>query len=120
MEKLIKVTDKRKTLKGIQKTAILLGELGPENSKAILECLNLSTKEYKKITKELKKLNKYSVNNVQIKANEIAVLNEVVKYGKAKGIINPVEKDHTIGLKNLANNNPSELAKILSSWLGDK
>jgi len=120
MEKLIKVTEKERKLSGYEKTAILLGELGPQNSDRILKILNLSTKELKKINSVLKKLNRQPVNNAQIKHNEVAVLSEAVRYGKQKGIIYPVEKDHSQGFRKMADNNPQAIANILSSWIGDK
>ena len=119
MEKLIKVTAEEKKLSGFEKTAILLGELGPQNSDRILKIINLTTKEMKKINSVLRKLNRKPVNDTQIKHNEVAVLSEAVRYGKQKGIINPIETDHTQGFKKMADSNPQAVANILSSWIGD-
>ena len=87
MEGLVKVTNKV-PLKGYEKAAVLLGELGPETSKPVLEALRLSRKESKKIRKNIKKLGRYNPNNYKQVSRELSVLTDTINYGKAKGIFN--------------------------------
>lgn len=124
MDKLIKVTDSEKTLTGYQKVAILLGELGPEGSKPVLEVLNLKIKEVKKIRKELKKLGNYNFSQIK---NEIKVLESVTKYGLAKGIFKKpsisrtdiIIEENKKEIKSMVSQTPDDIANVLRSWLSD-
>ncbi|MBP5568932.1 MAG: hypothetical protein J6X54_06900 [Treponema sp.] len=123
MEGLVKVTNKV-PLKGYEKAAVLLGELGPETSKPVLEALRLSRKESKKIRKNIKKLGRYNPNNFKQVSRELSVLTDTINYGKAKGIFNSaraaensfVTKTET-SLKQMANSNPDTIANVLKMWL---
>ena len=123
MEGLEKVTNKV-PLKGYEKAAVLLGELGPETSKPVLEALRLSRKESKKIRKNIKKLGRYNPNNFKQVSRELSVLTDTINYGKAKGIFNSaraaensfVTKTET-SLKQMANSNPDTIANVLKMWL---
>lgn len=136
MAKFIKtaVTD----LTGLEKTAILLSEIGPlynDKYDELLECLHPTTSEIKKIRKAIIKLGKYqpAVRGTEQGFAEIQrekiVLNEVMQFGKRRGIINEnaglqksrqnVKDDFTEDLSEMIKNDPKEVAKILSSWLGE-
>ena len=136
MAKFIKtaVTD----LTGLEKTAILLSEIGPlynDKYDELMECLHLKTTEIKKIRKAIIKLGKYQPSGrgteqgfVEIQREKI-VLNEVMQFGKRRGIFNNnaglqqsrqnVKNDFTEDLSEMIKNDPKEVAKILSSWLGE-
>lgn len=125
-------------LSGIEKTAILLAEIGPmynNNYDALMESLNLSTEEKEKIRKAMMRLGSYhparkdyETGMAEIK-REQAVLNEVIEFGKRRGIFHPVEKssiqgqyvkkDMTNGLADFAKNNPKAVADILAKWIGE-
>lgn len=129
MEQLIKQTGKTPILSGYEKTAILLGELGPENSIEILNKLNLSPKQTRLIRKEIKKLGKYDRNNFFQVGKELQVLNETVSYVEKRALIrrSTMNKSSVLNIQNndaneisqAAKKNPDEIAKILKSWLGD-
>ena len=136
MAKFIKtaVTD----LTGLEKTAILLSEIGPlynDKYDELMECLHLKTSEIKKIRKAIIKLGKYQPAGrgteqgfAEIQREKI-VLNEVMQFGKRRGIFNNnaglqksrqnVKDDFTEDLSEMIKNDPKEVAKILSSWLGE-
>lgn len=136
MIKLIKTTAKE--LSGVEKAAILLAEIGPlynDNYAELEKALNLSPAEMKKIRKAMEGLGQYhparhgmEVGMAEIKREE-AVLEEVIEFGKRRGIFNPVEKstipnqyirkDLTNGLADIAKNDPEGVAKILASWIGE-
>ncbi|MBR5866932.1 MAG: hypothetical protein IKZ04_03380 [Spirochaetaceae bacterium] len=136
MAKFIKtaVTD----LTGLEKTAILLSEIGPlynDKYDELMEFLHLKTSEIKKIRKAIIKLGKYQPSGrgteqgfAEIQREKI-VLNEVMQFGKRRGIFNNnaglqqsrqnVKNDFTEDLSEMIKNDPKEVAKILSSWLGE-
>lgn len=125
MKKFVKVTEKD-GISGWTKTAILFGELGPEASKPVLDLLKLKPKELRKLTKELKKLGKFTHSNEAMVQREIAVLNAVKRYGMAKGIVSSgsSKTDDFINankeeISSMVNKNPDDIAKILKGWLGD-
>ena len=134
MEKLIKTT--KTVLSGSEKVAILLAEIGPmfnSDYDLLYESLHLSTDEIKKIRKAMKRLGRYSPTTVdyetgmeQIK-REQTVLKEALDFGARRGIIHK-ETHRTLAkttdkliipaeLKNLVNQNPEEVAKLLRDWL---
>jgi flagellar motor switch protein FliG len=123
MEGLVKVTNKR-PLKGYEKAAVLLGELGPETSKPVLDALKLTRKESRRIRKNIKKLGRYNPNNFNEVNRELSVLTDTINYGKAKGIFNSaraiensfIKKTET-SLKQMANSDPDSIANVLKLWL---
>lgn len=137
VDKLIKTTAKE--LSGVEKAAILLAEIGPlynNNYVELEKALNLTPTEMRKIRKTMEKLGQYhparhgmKVGMAEIKKEE-AVLEEVIDFGKRRGIFHPVEKknvpnqyinkDLTYGLADIAKNDPEVVAKILASWIGEK
>lgn len=134
MEKFVKTTGPK--LSGIEKTAILLAELGPRynnNYDALMDALNLSTDDKEKIRKAMLQLGSYhpaqhgtDYGMMEIRREE-AVLNEVIEFGKRRGIFRPlnpdefknpyIKKDSTKGLAEMAKNNPKVVADILASWI---
>ena len=137
MEGFIRTT--KPTLSGAEKVAILLAEIGPLfNSKydELFEALYLSTAEIKKIRKAMKKLGRYSPaqassyeNGMEQIARETSVLQEVLDYGARRGILPKRTKveafQKTIKqlmpdkIKDMANKNPDDVAKVIRSWLGE-
>lgn len=134
MEKFVKTTEPK--LSGIEKAAILLAELGPSynnNYDALMDSLNLSTDEKEKIRRAMQLLGSYhpaqhgmDYGMMEIRREE-AVLNEVIEFGKRKGIFHPlnpdefknpyIKKDTSNGLAEMAKNNPKAVADILTSWI---
>lgn len=132
----IKTTSQELT--GIEKTAILLAEIGPmynNNYDALMDSLHLSTDEKERIRKAMVRLGTYrpakkdyETGMAEIK-REQAVLNEVIEFGKRRGIFHPVEhssiqgqlikRDVTNGLAEMAKNNPQAVADILAKWIGE-
>ena len=123
-------------LSGPEKVAILLAEIGPffnSNYDQLFEAMHLSDEEIKKIRKAMKKLGRYAPAKVsyekgmeQIK-QEQSVLQEALNYGVRKGIVSKTGendgksiKDYIpADIKNIANQNPEDVAKVLRSWLGE-
>ena len=105
MEKFIKTSSAK--LSGLEKAAVLLAELGPAFNK------NLGSYNP-------------AVHGIGEILREESVLNEVIEFGKLRGIFHPVEKNRTgnsrfdisNGVSDMAKQNPEAVAKILSSWLG--
>ncbi len=137
MEGFIRTT--KSALSGAEKVAILLAEIGPLfNSKydELFEALYLSTAEIKKIRKAMKKLGRYSPaqassyeNGMEQIARETSVLQEALDYGARRGILSKRTKveafQKTIKqlmpdkIKDMANKNPDDVAKVIRSWLGE-
>ena len=136
MRPFIKTTSKE--LSGVEKAAILLAEIGPMyncNYDELLKALNLTTDEMRKSRQTMGKLGKYEpvhheyeTRMAEIK-REQAVLEEVIEFGKHRGIFHPIEKsnipnqyirnDLTHGLAEMAKKDLEGIAKVLSSWLGE-
>ena len=134
MEGFIRTT--KPSLSGPEKVAILLAELGPffnSNYDQLYGALHLSDEEIRKIRKAMKKLGRYAPAKVsyekgmeQIK-QEQSVLQEALNYGVRKGIVSKTGendgksiKDYIpADIKNIANQNPEDVAKVLKSWLGE-
>lgn len=116
---------KKYKLDGYKKTAILLAEIGLENSKEILDNLNLTDKQLKKIRKATVKLGKYNPKNSKMVKRELLVLSETLNYGKAKGIFNPDEEKNSFvdenkkGISKMIEKNPNEIASLLKNWLSN-
>ena len=137
MEGFIRTT--KSALSGAEKVAILLAEIGTLfNSKydELFEALYLSTAEIKKIRKAMKKLGRYSPaqassyeNGMEQIARETSVLQEALDYGARRGILSKRTKveafQKTIKqlmpdkIKDMANKNPDDVAKVIRSWLGE-
>ena len=134
MNKLVKMTARELT--GVEKVAILLAEIGPlfnEDYVAFEKKLNLSPDEMKRIRMAMEGLEKYHPamhgNDIGIAEiqRESSVLEELLDYGKRKGIFSPSEnqkinssfmkKDPTNGFAEIVKKDPEAVAKVLSSWL---
>jgi len=134
MEGFIRTT--KPSLSGLEKVAILLAELGPffnSNYDQLYGALHLSDKEIRKIRKAMKKLGRYAPAKVSYEKGmeqiqqEQSVLQEALDYGVRKGIVSKTYgnggktlKDFIpADIKNIANQNPEDVAKVLRSWLGE-
>ena len=124
------------TLSGSEKVAILLAEIGPffnSNYDQLFEAMHLSDEEIRKIRKAMKKLGRYAPAKVSYEKGmeqiqqEQSVLKEALDYGVRKGIVSKTSgssgktlKDFIpADVKNIANQNPEDVAKVLRSWLGE-
>ena len=134
MDGLIRTT--KPSLSGLEKVAILLAELGPffnSNYDQLYGALHLSDEEIRKIRKAMKKLGRYAPAKVSYEKGieqiqqEQSVLQEALDYGVRKGIVSKTDGngDKTLkdfipaDIKNIANQNPEDVAKVLRSWLGE-
>ena len=126
-------------LSGPEKVAILLAEIGSlfnSNYDQLFEAMHLSTDEIKKVRKAMKKLGRYAPayassyeKGIEQITRESSVLEEVLDFGVRRGIAKmPAAKETThkalkdyipSDLKNLANQNPEDVANVLRSWLKD-
>lgn len=120
MEKLIKQT----SLSGYEKIAILLGEIGREASRPILDRLNLQTKQIKKIRKAMKKLGYYDPNDFIQTSKEVSVLSEMVNYvmNKTHAIFKPkvsynLQSQTEQEISSVIKQNPDAIANVLKAWL---
>ena len=133
-EQFIKTTEP--VLSGPEKVAILLAEIGPffnSNYDQLYGAMHLSDEEIKKIRKAMKKLGRYAPAKVSYEKGmeqiqqEQSVLKEALDYGVRKGIVNKTVSNGGKALKdfipedvkNIANQNPEDVAKVLRSWLGE-
>ena len=124
------------SLTGPEKVAILLAEIGPffnSNYDQLYGAMHLSDEEIKKIRKAMKKLGRYAPAKVSYEKGmdqiqqELSVLQEALDYGVRKGIVSKSSgssgktlKDFIpADIKNIANQNPEDVAKVLRSWLGE-
>jgi flagellar motor switch protein FliG len=134
VEQFIKTTTT--SLSGPEKVAILLAEIGPffnSNYDQLYGALHLSDEEIRKIRKAMKKLGRYAPAKVSYEKGmeqiqqEQSVLQEALDYGVRKGIVSKTGgkggktlKDFIPeDVKNIANQNPEDVAKVLRSWLGE-
>ena len=119
------------SLTGVEKAAILLGELDYKARDSIMKYLK--TDEIHLVRKILKKKNRIKITNYErILPNEIKVLEEVNKYGMSHRLsdVSPSlldagryaklheNDDSKKFLKNLVKN-PDAVANVLSVWLKD-
>lgn len=132
MEELIKQTDI--SISGIQKVAILLaelGEYGQEHDAAdkVLANLDLSTDEIQKIRIAMKNLGRYNPDSAFQANRESAVLEELLSFGKAKGIFikttpsikpNAYSKRDTNNIASIVKDNPDAILSVIKNWLSDK
>ena len=125
MEGLVKLTD-RHPIKGYEKAAILLGELGPQASGPVLKALKLTPRQSRRIRKNIKKLGRYNPDDFKQVSKELSVLTETINYGKAKGIYNSakaiqnsfVRKTET-SVKQMASDDPDSIANVIKMWLNN-
>ena len=138
MEGFIKTS--KPELTGFEKAAILMAEVGPlfnSNYDALFEKLQLTTNEIKKIRKAIKKLGYYAParasyeNGMEQIAREQSVLKEALSFGASRGITKkaetaagiqkqqPVKQLMPDKIKNMASQNPDDLAKVIQTWLGE-
>ena len=114
---------------GYDKIAILLAELGNGAREAVLEKLNFSSEQLKKISATTKKLRSYDgkIYNPKDKSQvnrEIAVLEELKSFGELRGIYKDVPHGF---IKTAASEeekfrqsvmaNPEAIAQALGKWL---
>lgn len=114
---------------GYEKIAVLLAELGNGAREGVLQKLNLSTEQLKKINDAAKSLKSYDgkiynpddLNQVN---REIAVLEEFKSFGELRGIYKEVPHGFikTIAsseerLKSAAAADPQAIARALEHWL---
>lgn len=127
MKGFTKVTESLDNMSGYKKTAILLGEIGPDASKQVLEILSLKTKQLRKIRKAMKSLGRFSYSDRKQFTEEMMVLTAVTRYGNAKGLLSDKPFSRTDKfidsnrneIKSMVNNNPDDIVKILKNWMGD-
>ena len=134
MDQFIKTTTP--SLSGPEKVAILLAEIGPffnSNYDQLYGAMHLSDEEIRKIRKAMKKLSRYAPAKLSYEKGmeqiqqEQSVLKEALNYGVRKGIVSKTTgisgktlKDFIPeDVKNIANQNPEDVAKVLRSWLGE-
>ena len=112
-------------ISGLQKAAILLGELDNDASRAVFACLNLSDNERRMLTSAFKRLGQYNPRDERQVLRENAVLREALDYGAAKGIfIAPRKGAGNTGavrssgdIAHIAKTDPDTVAKIIKNWL---
>ena len=112
-------------ISGIQKAAILLGELGSDASEAVFRYLHLSDSERSSLTATIRRLGKYDPRDERQVLRELAVLQEAIDYGTARGIFTAPRKQTGQGtsvrnptdIARMAKTNPDAVARILKSWL---
>lgn len=114
---------------GYEKIAVLLAELGNGARESVLQKLNLTTDQLKKINTATKNLKSYDgkIYNPQdlTQVNrEVAVLEEFKRFGELRGIYKEVPHGFikTIAsgeerLKTAASANPEAIANALKMWL---
>ena len=109
----------------IQKAAILLGELGSDASEAVFRYLHLSDSERSSLTATIRRLGKYDPRDERQVLRELAVLQEAIDYGTAKGIFAASRKSagqrdsvrNPADVARMAKTNPDAVARVLKSWL---
>ena len=107
----------------LEKTAILLGELGMALSDDIIERVGLFEREKKAINAVFEKFGKYNPHSRFEARREVQVLQEVMNFGAYKGILPPPKPDfyqqkqqEVLGMMK---QNPDAVANLLKTWLGD-
>ncbi|GEM_PF-748798 len=124
----------REKLTGMQKIAILLGELGENASEDVLNSIKLTDKQLKGIRNAMKRLGMYDPEDSVKVAREVQVLEDVYHYGEMRGILVPNPSRYVIppvgyvkvavnspgnDIRQSAQNDPDAIAKVLSSWLSE-
>jgi len=121
-------------LTGIQKIAILLGELGTNASEGVLENVNFTDKQLKDIRVAMRNLGMYDPWDQNKSSREVEALQEVYNFGAMKGILVPnpgryveppigyvkvTEPSPQNEIRQTVQNDPDAIAKVLSSWLSE-
>ncbi|WP_315324623.1 hypothetical protein [Treponema socranskii] len=112
-------------ISGLQKAAILLGELDRDASSAVFACLHLSDSERKMLVSAFKRLGQYNSRDERQVLRENAVLQEALDYGAARRIfIAPRKGAGKTGavrssgdIAHMAKTDPDAVAKIIKNWL---
>lgn len=110
---------------GIQKAAILFGELGIDAGKAVFRHLHLSDQERRSLTSAIRMLGRYNPRDERQVLRELSVLQEAIDYGTAKGIFVVPKKPKGQGdsvrspadIARMAKTEPDTVARVLKSWL---
>ena len=110
---------------GIQKAAILLGELGSDAGEAVFRHLHLSDSERSSLTSAIRRLGRYNPRDKRQVLRELSVLQEAIDYGTAKGIFTAARKPVGQGdsvrnpadIAHMAKTSPDAVARVLKSWL---
>ena len=107
---------------GIQKAAILLGELDSDASEAVFRHLHLSDNERQSLTSAIRKLGQYNPRDEQQVLRELSVLQEAIDYGTAQGIFTASRKSAAsvrspADIARMAITNPDAVADVLKTWL---
>lgn len=107
---------------GIQKAAILLGELDSDASEAVFRHLHLSDNERQSLTSAIRKLGQYNPRDERQVLRELSVLQEAIDYGTAKGIFTASRKSAAsvrspADIARMAKTNPDAVADVLKTWL---
>ena len=110
---------------GIQKAAILLGELGSDASEAVFRHLHLSDQERRSLTSAIRRLGQYNPRDERQVVRELSVLQEAIDYGAAKGIFvasrKPAGQGNSVrssaDIARMAKTDPDAVARVLKSWL---
>ncbi len=122
MQGFVKSSEKHYT--GFEKAAVLLAELGGASEK-ILQALDLSDLEKRKLTKALQSLGRYNANDLEQVKREQAVLNEALLFGARKNILSnkpvvPAEvRDKNKNMWQTVKNDPDKVANLLKVWLDE-
>ncbi len=122
MQGFVKSSEKHYT--GFEKAAVLLAELGDASEK-ILQALDLSDLEKRKLTKALQSLGRYNANDLEQVKREQAVLNEALLFGARKNILSnkpvvPAEvRDKNKNMWQTVKNDPDKVANLLKVWLDE-
>lgn len=110
---------------GIQKAAILFGELGIDAGEAVFRHLHLSDRERRSLTSAIRMLGRYNPRDERQVLRELSVLQEAIDYGTAKGIFIAPQKPKGQGdfvrspadIARMAKAEPDTVARVLKSWL---
>lgn len=120
MEGFIKTESSRPSvpkLSGAVKTAVFLGEIGSEASRAVLSKVRLTDSQLTALNKAFKSLGEYNPHNEFHVLRENAVLEEAANFGKIHRIYpehqktQPQEPDNS----SFAEKSPEDIAKFLSA-----
>ena len=107
----------RTTISGKQKAALLCTMLGSPVANTLLPYMSETERNIlRKVVKKFSKTTEKKGRNI---ADDIIVLEEVMRFGKAYNILPKNVKKHDKNLASNINANASDVAKILSLWLSE-
>lgn len=123
MEGFIKTESARPSvpkLSGLQKIAVLLGEIGSQAGAQVLAHVKFSDSQIAALNKAFRNLGDFNPHNEFQVRRENAVLEEAAAFDKKHGIYREIphpspEEKKTAGF---ASQNPEDIAKFLSGLLG--